>query len=262
MLPFAGKYRVCLGQYQKLRNWSDNNKSNIIQFREVTSFSCDTFSRQWKVSTHSSSFHFKLGQALKHISDSYLHSLQLPKRSRFSFIHFSIYFQLVWKPSLSEMKILLFTKSVALFCLLLTEVRSSENFKIVRETSPRDTFTIPPSKCDRNNDTFNYCSEYNAAAVKGQRCQCGCHDKYATFSFYKQSWSCLKNEDARTFFGKLSYHSYCCFSLSHLKTVTVRITNKQACFNFSCSFSLIRTQWITFRGKRWRFKVHFNLCLS
>lgn len=185
-----------------------------------------------------------------------------PSVAFFSFIHFSIYFQLVRKPSLSEMKILLFTKSVALFCLLLTEVRSWENFKIVRETSPRDTFTIPPSKCDKNNDTFDYCSEYNAAAVKGQRCQCGCHDKYATFSFYKQSWSCLKNEDARTFFGKLSYHSYCCFSLSHLKTVTVLITNKQACFNFTCSFSLIRTQWITFRGKRWRFKVHFNLCLS
>ena len=118
----------------------------------------------------------------------------------------------------AEMKILLFAKSIALFCLLLTEVCSSENFLIVREKS-QDSFTIPPMKCDKDNDAFDYCSEYNATAAKGKRCECVCRDKQATFSVYKQSWSCLKNEDTRTIFGKLCFHLNCIFfSLNYLKS--------------------------------------------
>ena len=138
----------------------------------------------------------------------------------------------MWRPSFSaEMKILLFTRSIALFCLLLTEVCSSENFLIVREKS-QDSFTIPPTKCDNSNDAFDYCSEYNATAAKGKRCECVCRDKQATFSVYKQSWSCLKNEDTRTIFGKLCFHLNCIFfSLNYLKFVTVLITDKQAYFD-------------------------------
>ncbi|XP_020631697.1 uncharacterized protein LOC110068630 isoform X2 [Orbicella faveolata] len=98
------------------------------------------------------------------------------------------------------MKILLLKQSIALFCLLLTEVCSSENFQIVRGT-PWDSFTIPPTKCDEDNNAFDYCGEYNATAANGKRCECVCRDKQATFSVYKQSWSCLRDEDTRTHFG-------------------------------------------------------------
>ena len=111
------------------------------------------------------------------------------------------------------MKILLFKKPIALFCLLLTEVCSSENFLIDRGTS-KDFFSIPSTNCDKDNDAFDYCSEYNATSVRGEPCKCVCDDKRATFSFHKQSWSCLKNEDTRTFFGELCYLSYCPFSVN------------------------------------------------
>ncbi|KAL9959609.1 hypothetical protein ACROYT_G032944 [Oculina patagonica] len=99
------------------------------------------------------------------------------------------------------MKTLLFKKSVALVCLLLVDFCSSaEEFKVFRYTqSSKDSFLIPLSKCI--NDTVDYCSEYNAAKDTGRGCFCDCDDKHATFSFHKKSWSCLRNEDARTFFG-------------------------------------------------------------
>jgi len=109
------------------------------------------------------------------------------------------------------MKILRSKQSIALFCLLLTEVCSSENFQIVRKGKPRDSFTIPPTKCDKNNESLDYCGEYNATAVNGNPCECVCRENQATFSVYKQSWSCLKNEEARMMFGKLFCHSYCIF---------------------------------------------------
>jgi len=98
------------------------------------------------------------------------------------------------------MKILVFKKPIALFCLLLTEVCSSEDFLIDRGTS-KDFFSIPPTNCDKDNDVYDYCSEYNATSVRGDPCKCECNDQQATFSYHKQSWSCLKNEDTRTFFG-------------------------------------------------------------
>ena len=104
------------------------------------------------------------------------------------------------------MKVLLFKQSIALFCLLLTGGCSSENFSIVRET--KDSFTIPPTKCDKDNAAVDYCSEYNATPKNGKPCECVCDDKEATFSVYKQSWSCLKNEEARTIFGERCCHSY------------------------------------------------------
>ena len=111
----------------------------------------------------------------------------------------------------AERKILLSKQSIALFCLLLIEVCSSENFQIVRTGKEGDSFTIPPTKCDENNDTFDYCGEYNATRVGRKRCECVCHKRQATFSVHRQSWSCLKNEDARMMFGKFFCHSYCIY---------------------------------------------------
>ena len=74
---------------------------------------------------------------------------------------------------------------------------SSDRLTIDR-TGPKDHFTIPLAKCDKNNDV---CSrEYNA--LKYDHCDCVCGDHDATFSFYKQSWSCLGNKDTRRIFGK------------------------------------------------------------
>ena len=105
-----------------------------------------------------------------------------------------------------EMKISLVKKSLALACLLLVDFCSSEEFSIFRYKTNPDSFFIPLSKCyTKNNDTLDYCAEYNAVKVQGRNCFCDCDHKHATFSYQKPSWSCLRNEDARALFGKSVY---------------------------------------------------------
>lgn len=98
------------------------------------------------------------------------------------------------------MDILLVEKFIVLVCFLLIGFCSSEEFKIVRDT--KDSFTIPPSKCDKNHD---YCGGYNAVKGKGRGCHCVCDDKNATFSFHQRS--CLTNEDARKSLGKFLFYT-------------------------------------------------------
>ncbi len=167
-------------------------------------------------SLHHFSFHFKVLPVSKHISD--LNSLQLSERSR------PVLFIFLCVKASSEMKTLLFRKSIALVCLLLFDFCSSaaEEFKIFRYRQPsKESFFIPLSKC--NNDTVDYCGEFNAAKDIGRGCFCDCDDKHATFSFYKKSWSCLRNEDVRTFFGKfLCIRTF--FSLSYPKIFYLQIS--------------------------------------
>lgn len=77
---------------------------------------------------------------------------------------------------LVEMKILFFMKFIVLFCLFLIEVCFLENFLIVRDIV-KDFFMILLLKCDKDNDVFDYCSEYNVIVVRGKCCECVCYDK-------------------------------------------------------------------------------------
>lgn len=130
-----------------------------------------------------------------------LTSCNCPSVAFYRIYYFLFIFNLCGKPS-SEMEILHLKKSIALVCLLLAGFCSSEEFEIFRYFQPSKDFFIPLSKCNRNNHTFDYCGEYNATPVNGRECFCDCDERKATFSFYKQSWSCLKNEVVRTSFGK------------------------------------------------------------
>lgn len=76
-----------------------------------------------------------------------------------------------------------------------TEFCLSEQFEIELKRL-EDVFKIPSSKCDKKID---YCSEYNA--FKKGNCRCYCGERNATFSFYKNSWTCLGNEAARRNLG-------------------------------------------------------------
>ena len=78
-----------------------------------------------------------------------------------------------------------------------TEFCLSEQFEIELKRL-EDVFKIPSSKCDKKID---YCSEYNA--FKKGNCRCYCGERNATFSFYKNSWTCLGNEAARRNLGKV-----------------------------------------------------------
>ena len=83
---------------------------------------------------------------------------------------------------------------IAVCLLIWTEICSSQRFQINRRLS-LDYFTIPSSKCDRND-----CSAlYKAKKVKN--CECVCD---STFSFHKEmNWTCIGNAKARNLFGKL-----------------------------------------------------------
>lgn len=93
-------------------------------------------------------------------------------------------------------------KIIVAVCLLTwTEVCSSQNFKINRRNSrDKDFFTIPSSVCDPRNNNVDLCTTYNAQKDK-KNCDCFCSDHSATFTFRNQSWSCLKNINARSLFG-------------------------------------------------------------
>lgn len=88
---------------------------------------------------------------------------------------------------------------IAVCLLIWTEICSSQSFQIKREASG-DYFTIPSSKCGKND-----CSTlYNAKNLKQGTtdCECVCH---STFSFHKElNWTCIKNaKKTRNLFGKL-----------------------------------------------------------
>lgn len=83
---------------------------------------------------------------------------------------------------------------IAVCLLTWTEICSSQRFQINRKAS-EDYFTIPSSKCGKND-----CRVLYKARKDSKNCKCVCD---STFSFYKElNWICIGNAKARKLFGK------------------------------------------------------------
>lgn len=82
---------------------------------------------------------------------------------------------------------------IAVCLLTWTEICSSQRFQINRKAS-EDYFTIPSSKCGKND-----CRVLYKARKDSKNCKCVCD---STFSFYKElNWTCIGNAKARKLFG-------------------------------------------------------------
>lgn len=104
-----------------------------------------------------------------------------------------------------DSKILVAVELLVLVCLFSLESAScsTKGFQITRDS--RDSFKIPPSKCDSTNQSFDYCAEYNAKKDREKTpCDCVCDASSSTFEFRNNAWSCQKNNETRASFGQ--YH--------------------------------------------------------
>lgn len=102
-----------------------------------------------------------------------------------------------------DSKILVAVELLVLVCLFSLESAScsTKGFQITRDS--RDSFKIPPSKCDSTNQSFDYCAEYNAKKDRAKKtpCDCVCDASSSTFEFRNNAWSCQKNNETRASFG-------------------------------------------------------------
>lgn len=101
-----------------------------------------------------------------------------------------------------DSKILVAVELLVLVCLFSLESAScsTKGFQITRDS--RDSFKIPPSKCDSTNQSFDYCAEYNAKKDREKTpCDCVCDASSSTFEFRNNAWSCQKNNETRASFG-------------------------------------------------------------
>lgn len=101
-----------------------------------------------------------------------------------------------------DSKILVAVELLVLVCLFSLESAScsTKGFQITRDS--RDSFKIPPSKCDSTNQSFDYCAEYNAKKDREKTpCDCVCDASSSTFEFRNNAWSCRKNNETRASFG-------------------------------------------------------------
>lgn len=102
-----------------------------------------------------------------------------------------------------DSKILVAVELLVLVCLFSLESAScsTKGFQITRDS--RDSFKIPPSKCDSTNQSFDYCAEYNAKKDREKKtpCDCVCDASSSTFEFRNNAWSCQKNSETRASFG-------------------------------------------------------------
>lgn len=98
------------------------------------------------------------------------------------------------------------------FVLIYLSVNTrSEVFEIFRSVNTEDgvekwtdTFKIPPSLCRSTESSSTICAKFNARASGNgsQQCICSCSRENATFMFYKNQWTCLRNSKVRDVLGK------------------------------------------------------------